>query len=199
MKIKFFFSYFQVDENYYLFSYTDQFIDVEFFYENLAVIQELDTKERKIRSIRGFLLYVLEIMETGEEVEILNTNLEPFFWTRVKNVLRQSKKNLLIQFLFGKASDNKIINKDLSYALEEMEMKIQNLETQVSYLQERVFDLGVKVLEDKFTDLEIIQSEQQPNIVSEAPKINEKTSLTSQQYNDPEIQTNFGKSKESPE
>jgi hypothetical protein len=34
-------------------------------------------------------------METGEEYEILNTNLQPFFWRKVKNIIRQNKKSAL--------------------------------------------------------------------------------------------------------
>jgi len=41
----------------------------------VEVIEELDSKQRKIRSLRGFFLYALEIMEKGEDYEILKTNL----------------------------------------------------------------------------------------------------------------------------
>ena len=76
---KIFFSYFQVDQNYYLFLYAQQSIDINLLYQSVQVIQELDSKQRKIRSLRGFFLYALEIMENGENYEILQTNLQPFF------------------------------------------------------------------------------------------------------------------------
>jgi len=57
-----FFSYFQIDHKYYLFFYGDKFIETYFLYQAVDVIQELDTKKRKIRSLRGFFLYALEIM-----------------------------------------------------------------------------------------------------------------------------------------
>jgi len=63
------------------------------------VIQEWDSKQRKIRSLRGFFLYALEIMENGEDYKILSTNLQAFFWRKVKNVIRQNKKPALHEFL----------------------------------------------------------------------------------------------------
>ena len=45
-----FYSYFQVDQNYYLFMYAQQSIDINFLYQSLQAIQELDSKQRKIRS-----------------------------------------------------------------------------------------------------------------------------------------------------
>ena len=58
-----FFSYFQVDQNYYLFLYGEESIDIEFLYQSVDAIQELDKKKRAIRSLRGFFLYALEIMD----------------------------------------------------------------------------------------------------------------------------------------
>src|SRR3982751_6164143 len=95
-----FFSYFQVDQKYYLFFYIQKSIEIDFLYQAVNVIQELDSKKRKIRSFRGFLLYVLEIMKNGKAFEILSTNLQPFFWKKVKNVIRQNKKGALQEFLF---------------------------------------------------------------------------------------------------
>ena len=77
---KIFFSYFQVDQNYYLLVYAQKSIDINFLYQSIDVIQELDSKQRKIRSFRGFFLYALEIIKNGKDDEILNTNLQPFFW-----------------------------------------------------------------------------------------------------------------------
>ena len=68
---KIFYSYFQVDQNYYLFLYSQKYIDIHFLYQFIDVIQELDSKQRRIRSFRGFFLYGLEIMEMGENYEIL--------------------------------------------------------------------------------------------------------------------------------
>jgi hypothetical protein len=98
-----FFSYFQVDHKYYLFFYSQKSIDINFLYQSVDVIQELDSKQRKIRSFRGFFLYALEIMQMGENYEILKTNLQPFFWRKVKTIIRQNQKGALLEFLFGKA------------------------------------------------------------------------------------------------
>jgi len=57
-----FYSYFQVDQNYYLFIYSQTNIQIDFLYPLVQVIEELDSKQRKIRSLRGFFLYALEIM-----------------------------------------------------------------------------------------------------------------------------------------
>ena len=40
-------------------------------------------------------------MENAKDVEALKTNLQPFFWRKVKTILRQNKKGALLQFLFG--------------------------------------------------------------------------------------------------
>ena len=104
---KIFFSYFQVDKNYYLFLYAQESIDLAFFYKSVHIIQELDSKQRKIRSLRGFFLYALEIMKTGKEYEILSTNLQPFFWKKVHNIIRQNKNQLYKNFYLKKL---KIIN-----------------------------------------------------------------------------------------
>ena len=69
-----------MDQNYYLFFYAQKSIDINFVYQSVEVIEELDSKQRKIRSLRGFFLYALEIMENGKDYEILSTNLQPFFW-----------------------------------------------------------------------------------------------------------------------
>jgi hypothetical protein len=89
-----FFSYFQVDQKYYLFFYAQKPININFLYQSVEIIEELDSKQRKIQSLRGFFLYGLEIMANGKDYEILHTNLQPFFWRKVKNILRQNKRQL---------------------------------------------------------------------------------------------------------
>ena len=39
-------------------------------------------------------------MENSQEYEILSTNLQPFFWKKVRNIIRQNKKSALQEFLF---------------------------------------------------------------------------------------------------
>jgi len=101
------------------------------------VIQELDSKQRKIRSLRGFFLYALEIIENGKDYEILQTNLQPFFWRKVKNIIRQNKKDALQEFLFGSQATE--IQNDLKD-------KIESLENQVNSLQQKVIQLEAKFI-----------------------------------------------------
>ena len=144
---KIFFSYFQVeqaagDQNYYLFLYAQQSIDINLLYQSVQVIQELDSKQRKIRSFRGFFLYALEIMETGKEYEILQTNLQPFFWRKIKNIIRQNQKGALLEFLFGsekadlKESQNlKEEIKDLKDLFNSLDQKITDLQNEIENLK----------------------------------------------------------------
>lgn len=46
---KIFFSYFQVDQNYYLLLYAQKSIHFDLIYQSVQVIKELDSKQRKIR------------------------------------------------------------------------------------------------------------------------------------------------------
>ena len=145
---KIFFSYFletkcrpQVDQNYYLFVYTQQSIDINLLYPSVEVIEELDSKKRKIRSLRGFFLYALEILENGKDYQILETNLQPFFWRKVKNIIRQNKKAALQEFLFGSDSDDTYQGLKNIHFSPALDHKIQNLQNQVNSLQDRIRDL----------------------------------------------------------
>lgn len=142
-----FFSYFQVDQKYYLFFYTQKSIEIDFLYQAVDVIQELNSKKRKIRSLRGFLLYVLEFMENGKDSKILSTNLQPFFWKKVENVIRQNKKEALQKFLFG-SQQNQSINH--SNSQNDLEEKIQILQNQLNTLQQKVMDLETKVKNQEY-------------------------------------------------
>ena len=100
----------------------------------------MDSKQRKIRSLRGFFLYVLEIMEKGEDYEILKTNLQPFFWRKVKNVIRRNKKTALHEFLFGsQSSDTDITNSTTEF--QSLKERMESLQNQVNSLQDRICDL----------------------------------------------------------
>jgi hypothetical protein len=138
---KIFLSYFQMNRNYYLFlsvRYAQKFIDIYFLSHSVEVIQELDSKERKIRSLRGFFLYALEFLEVGKNSEILETNLQPFFWKNVKNKIRQNKKTALQEFLFNTAEEpiGSILH---------LEDQIQRLQNQVNSFQDRISDLETKL------------------------------------------------------
>ena len=74
-----FFSYFQVHQKYYLFLYSQKSIDIDLIDESIHILEELDRKQRRIRSLRGFFLYALEIMNNEKDLQILKTNLKPSF------------------------------------------------------------------------------------------------------------------------
>jgi hypothetical protein len=122
-------------------------MEIDFLYQAVDVIQELDSKKRKLRSSRGFLLYALEIMENGKDSKILSTNLQPFFWQRVKDVIRQNKKGALQEFLFRSQLNQSINHSDL-------EEKIQILQNQLNSLQQKVIDLETKVENPKYARIE---------------------------------------------
>ena len=142
-----FFSYFQVDQNYYLFIFSQKDIQLEIIYPSVDLIQELDSKQRKIRSLRGFFLYALQIIDNGKDYEILETNLQPFFWRKVKNIIRQNKKGALLEFLFGYTEARESTYRGSSPALD---AKIQNLQNQVDSLQEKVIHLEIQLKNSKY-------------------------------------------------
>jgi predicted acetyltransferase len=94
-------------------------------------------------------------METGKEYEILNTNLQPFFWRKVKNIIRQNKKSALEEFLFGYDNVREQVNTSTtersSTLLEEMKDKSQNLQNQVTLFQQKVINLEAKLDNSKYS------------------------------------------------
>ena len=94
--------------------------------------------------------YALEIIENAEDYEILSTNLQPFFWRKVKTILRQNKKAALQEFLFGYDSGREQATKSTgegsSPAFQQMEDKIQNLHNQVNSLQKRILQLENQII-----------------------------------------------------
>jgi len=141
------FSYFQVNQKYYLFVYQQKFIDIDRIEPFIHILDELDTKQRKIRSLRGFFLYALEILENGQDYQILKTNLQPSFWRKLKTILRQNKKIVLLQFLFGKDEDNILVNQGWNPAFDD---RIQNLQNQINSLQQKIIQLESKLENPKY-------------------------------------------------
>ena len=152
-----FYSYFQVDQNYYLFVYAQNSIDINFLYQLIDVIQELDSKQRKLRSFRGFFLYALEIIQNADNYESLKTNIQPFFWRKVRNIIRQNKKGALQEFLFGsevtrmgstygRGEVYTILDTSSSPALDaKMDAKIQTLQKSYDALRSQVDSLAQQV------------------------------------------------------
>jgi len=173
-KQELFFSYFQVDRNYYLFFYGQTHIDIDLIEPQIQILQELDRKQRQVRSLRGFFLYALEIMENGKDFQILETNLKPSFWRNLKNILRQNKKSLLIQFLFGDSKSRadsyqgSSPNSDITKVSEVLEAKIQNLQTQVNFLQQKIIDLEAKLENPKYALSATLESPEATKIIQQA-------------------------------
>ena len=97
--------YFKADQRYYLFFWKKELIDISFIFKLIKVVEQLDSRKRKIRSIRGLMKYALEIIESANEPRILDTNLSPLFWRDVKKIINQNRKSLLEKFLFGKENN----------------------------------------------------------------------------------------------
>ena len=129
-----FYSYFQVEQKYYLFFYSQKSIDIDLIEQFIDILEELDTKQRKIRSLRGFFLYALEIMNNEKDLQIFKTNLKPSFWRNLRTILRQNKKEVLLRFLFGKGYSFEASNSHL-------EDQIQTLKSQVNSLQQKIIEL----------------------------------------------------------
>jgi hypothetical protein len=182
----FFFQTQEIPENAILFDQKP--IDINFIDQSIDVIQELDAKKQKIRSIRGFFLSALEIMENGKEYEIFFPNLQPFFWRKVQNIIRQNQKAALQEFLVGVhnsrgcsyESSNPQANttEDLAFQLASIAQKIESpqksndeLRSQLNSPQNRIHELETQNLEMK-TDRKML---------SKAPRSPKKVSSRSQQ------------------
>ena len=125
--------YFQKNNLYYIFIYGEIYIynDLDFFLSYLTIIQELNRKKRKIRSLRGFFLYTLEIIGDKQNFQVLESNVGPQFWERVDDTIRQNKRNGLVNFLFpnrGLFQSNSTIDLETKYSeLADELKKIQQL------------------------------------------------------------------------
>ena len=75
-------------------------------------------------------------MKNGKDFEILRTNLQVSFWRKLKTILRQNKKEVLLQFLFGR-----VYSDQGSTPHSDIIEMIQNLQTQVNSLQQKIIEL----------------------------------------------------------
>jgi hypothetical protein len=161
-KEELFFSYFQVDQKYYLFFYGQKPIDINLIKLHLQIIEELDRKQRKIRSLRGFFFYALEIMKNGKDFEILRTNLQVSFWRKLKTILRQNKKEVLLQFLFGR-----VYSYQGSTPHSDIIEMIQNLQNQVNSLQDRIRDLETTLENSKYALSRTLKASEATKIIQQ--------------------------------
>jgi hypothetical protein len=92
-----FFSYFQVNQKYYIFFSTQKPISIHFLYQSVDILEKLSIKQRKLRSFRGFLLYALEIIDAEKDFEILFTNLQHFFGKKLNLLSAKIKTKLFFR------------------------------------------------------------------------------------------------------
>ena len=170
-------------ESVFLYSQTN--IQIDFLYQLVQVIEELDSKQRKIRSLRGFFLYALEIIEKGEDYEILDTNLQPFFWRKVKNIIRQNKKAALQEFLFG--LQESIASTEIQNNLKD---KIESLENQVNSLQQKVIQLEAKFMTFEQNSKYALSEPLQPLESSKTIQQDESTLKTQNSLQSPDLTFN---------
>ena len=79
--------------------------------------------------------------KTVKDYEILETNLQPFFWRKVKNIIRQNKKLALQEFLFGKDADNQPPYQASRIQILEDQIQINSLETALRFQQQKIIQL----------------------------------------------------------
>lgn len=99
-KAKFHFSYFILDNNYYLFCYgKGDFNELTKIFKNIDIFETLNKKRRISGSLIGFFIYVREVMQNSENVKILRSNLHPLFWKDIGKIIAQNEKKAFLDFL----------------------------------------------------------------------------------------------------
>ena len=98
------YTYFKILDEYFLFAFAEKKYNLKEFDTALYAvcdcdIEILDRRKRRLRSLNGFFMYVLEFIN-NKDCKILDTNLPPLFWLEVESVLRQNRKDVLEKFLF---------------------------------------------------------------------------------------------------
>jgi len=100
-----YYSYFQVNDDYYIFAYARsqilREIILNILYSNCTIVKNIKANQRRFRSLRGFCLYILKLKETGKNFQVLKTNLQKEFWDEVSIIIRQKNKSKLEQYLFN--------------------------------------------------------------------------------------------------
>ncbi len=127
-------------------------------------------------------------MNNQKDLQILKTNLKPSFWRNLRTILRQNKKQVLLQFLFGRGYSYQ----PSSYYLED---QIQTLQNQVDSLQQEISELKhnqtlqiKKVLSEPLERSQAAKIDQQDDsILSTSPGSGKPNIGSSLQENDNKI------------
>ena len=104
------YTYFKILDEYFIFAFAEKKYNLKEFDTALykvcgGAIEILNRRKRRLRSLNGFFMYVLEFIN-DKNCTILNTNLSPLFWLEVEPVLRQNRKDVLKKFLFEEKIEN---------------------------------------------------------------------------------------------
>jgi len=127
----------------------------------------------------------------NRKVQILKTNLQPSFWRQLKKILEQNKKKVLLQFLFGSQQES------------DVEEKIQNLETLVSSLQQKVIQLEAKLMtveqNSKYALSELLKASKDMKTIQQGDYILKENNSSYLAENDSQVRdsTSWGKDMES--
>jgi len=105
-----YYSYFRIQTNYYFLTFSKNKL-FEVLVSNLLdrqtyILKNIITRERRLRSLRGFLNYVIELKDSKKEFEVLATNLQSDFWPDIEMILQSKNKSRLNEFLFSKTNIN---------------------------------------------------------------------------------------------
>ena len=103
-----YYSYFRIQTNYYFLTFSKNKL-FEVLVSNLLdrqtyILKNIITRERRLRSLRGFLNYVIELKNSKKEFEVLATNLQSDFWLDIEIILQSKNKSRLNEFLFSKTN-----------------------------------------------------------------------------------------------
>jgi hypothetical protein len=170
-KNQFYYYYFQKNKLYYIFLYANKPIDLVI--SSLEIVKELNTKKRKIRSLRGYILHVLSYIEVDDSsVTVLTTNLQPRFWVNVKDIIKQNKKDGLLNFLFSDTDKNRASDQENL----ELTQQIKHLQNEIFVLKKHIQILNVT---DKGTDTVILDIE----AISNTKRVN-SSSLSNKNFQD---------------
>jgi hypothetical protein len=137
-KLHYFYSYFKSRSEYYLLIFGQNDLDLRSLDQSLIIIQRLTRRKRKLRSIRGFFIYALEIIKSGKSVQqfgIIETNLNYFFWDDIEEIVRKNQKSTLIKFLFKEKTKNQEKILDVQRTIKSLENRVQKLEKELTELK----------------------------------------------------------------
>lgn len=157
----------------------EKFINRKFLYHLIRIKKYLNKQKRRLRSFRGYFLYALEIQRTGD-LKVLKTNLNYTFWSDIDSVLRQNRRDLLLQFLFEKPFENNFNEKIDSRLILQ---KIETIETNFTLLKPEEKEKVLQSVDNvKFRDLNLISNEEMEIIILEGAEKKKSGIITLKNY-----------------